>query len=757
MKRSRHPPIRPQQGPELLGASFQHAVAAAVDHYSAGRFAEAEREGRTALVLAPSDPSALNILAGVAMESGRTDEAISLFKRALSGQPRNPFIQFNLGETYRRGGMLDKALACFERAATLKPDFAEALALAGDMLRALQRPPQALRHYRRVLSAEPTHARALLGLGLLLLERGDAADAAEHFAAALRSVPERHALRASLLSNFGLAQVQMGKGAEGLEALAEAVRAAPEVAAVWRLLAIHLRDTRIVPAGAQFRSTLLDLFARDDVNPRDLATAALAALAQNESVRTLLARVEAEPSATDRLLDTNADAAARLVHDPLFLALLANAPIANVPVELILVELRRALLRSIAASTADIAADFPLALCVARQSFLNEYVHFVRADETEMLERLIASLDREDFGVQPGDAIGATIAAAYRPLSDMPIASRLSAERHPALADLIRAQIEEPEREAQLRQQLPILRPIVDRVSLAVQEQYQQSPYPRWTRRGLDEPLSFRAAVGAALPHLPMAQIPNPERPRILVAGCGTGLEIMNTANMFSAPSILAIDLSATSLGYAMRKAEEHDLSDVEFLQADIIDLSALADRFDMITSFGVLHHMDDPARGLQVLAGLLKPTGLMRIGLYSAIGRQPIVQARAFIADAHYQPDPEGIRALRRGLMTQRPPELEAVLSPASDFWTMSDCRDLLFHVNEHHFTLPEVGTLLDDAGLHFLGLQFARSDDRSRYLAGHSSPRALQDIAALHRYELDHPDLFGDTYRIWARPARR
>ena len=47
-----------------------------------------------------------------------------------------------------------------------------------------------------------------------------------------------------------------------------------------------------------------------------------------------------------------------------------------------------------------------------------------------------------------------------------------------------------------------------------------------------------------------------PESPEILVAGCGTGQHALITASRFSNARVLAVDLSLSSLSYAMRKTQ---------------------------------------------------------------------------------------------------------------------------------------------------------------------------------------------------------
>lgn len=754
MSRSPSLPARPTLGSPAPAMQDLHE---AVAHANAGRWMDAQIYAERVLALQPREPSALNVLGLVAMNTGRPGEAIASFERAAAGQPKNPFIQYNLGEAHRRAGTLGAAAAAFARAARLKPDFAEAFAASGDALRGLGRTGEAEAHYRKALRIAPASAAALNGYGLLRLGRGDPGGAADLFAAGLQAAPPGHPMRAALLANLGLAWLQLGQGLEGLDALAQAVEAAPEDAEAWRRLARALRHTRVAPATPGFRAMLLKLFDRPDVNPRNLATAAIAVLRQDAAIDRLLSSIVEAPRALTQTLEREAAAATRLVQDPLFRSLLVSAPIPDVAIELLLVQLRSDLLDLTEAEPEALEEELGLAVALARQAFHNEYVLFAAAEEQRRVDGLIASLDRHDLGPKTGDATKIAIVAAYRALASTPLAARLQGLAPPSLAELLREQLAEPAEEAELRAALPVLKRPTDATSRAVQAQYEQNPYPRWARCSLGEPLGFRTAVRSALPDLPAHEVPDPVRPRVLVAGCGTGLETLRVANTYRGASILAVDLSAASLGYAMRKAREYGLNNVEHLQADILDLAELGERFDLIDSFGVLHHMADPAKGLQVLAELLEPEGFLFVGLYSEIGRQAVAAARAHIAASGYRDNADGIRALRRDLMLDgAPPALEGVMSPASDFWTLSDCRDLLFHVNEHRFTLPQIGELLSAAGLEFLGVRFGHAADEVRYLRENPRRGALRDLEALHRHELQHPEVFGDTYRLWARPRR-
>ena len=108
-------------------------------------------------------------------------------------------------------------------------------------------------------------------------------------------------------------------------------------------------------------------------------------------------------------------------------------------------------------------------------------------------------------------------------------------------------------------------------------------------------------------------------------------------------------------------------------------------------------------------------------------------------------------IRQARRDIMRELDPALAPLLSPASDFWTMSDTRDLIFHVQEHRFTLLEIGRMIESSGLTFLGLALRNPADKLVFSQEFPEPDAARSISNWHEFEKRHPETFGDTYKIW------
>jgi SAM-dependent methyltransferase len=393
--------------------------------------------------------------------------------------------------------------------------------------------------------------------------------------------------------------------------------------------------------------------------------------------------------------------------EPLLLRLFEDTVIRDAELERTIVEARRRMLREPLA--------FPVMVAIAHQCFNAEYVFDETPEERAHVDAL-----------QPTSPSSCAVYACYRPLSSLERVDRAGIE------SLARRQIDEPSEEKRLAGTIPSMGRTDDPVSLKVRAQYEENPYPRWvrTQAALDP-----VALGGS--------------PRILVAGCGTGQHAVATALRYPGGTVLAVDLSLASLAYAKRKSAELGVANVEYRQGDILALGALGERFELIECSGVLHHMDHPLEGWRVLALLRKPGGRMRIGLYSEAGRRQVVRARELIAEHGFGPDPEGIRAARREI---RKDPLLAQLARNEDFFSVSGCRDLLFHVHERRFTLAEVESMIAQLGLKFLGFEFSDSGASARrYLERFPEDRSGVRLANWHRFEQEFPDTFSRMYQFW------
>jgi ubiquinone/menaquinone biosynthesis C-methylase UbiE len=412
----------------------------------------------------------------------------------------------------------------------------------------------------------------------------------------------------------------------------------------------------------------------------------------------------------------------QVLSDPLLLKLLEETVIRDPQLEHLLVLERRNALHGG-------RLPLPQLIAIAHQCFNTEYVFAESEDERAELANLPRSAQLRDLAMY----------AAYRPLNTLPhpdeLAKRLAST---PLASLARRQIVEQEEEHRLRAGIASLGRPTSAVSAAVRAQYEENPYPRWRR-------------------VPLVTPEERSPSRVLIAGCGTGQHAISTALRMPQAKLLAIDLSLTSLAYAKRKTIELRVPNIEYRQGDLLSLRPEHGRFDHVEASGVLHHLEDPLAGWRVLTDLVEPGGSMRIGLYSERGRRAIVRARELIAEHGFAPTPEGIRRCRAAILARAQDDLFARLVRNEDFYSMSGCRDLLFHVQEHRFELPQLKQMIEALGLAFAGFEFADSGtSATRYAARYPRDAAMIDLDNWDLLEREHPDTFSRMYQFRVVKAR-
>ena len=115
---------------------------------------------------------------------------------------------------------------------------------------------------------------------------------------------------------------------------------------------------------------------------------------------------------------------------------------------------------------------------------------------------------------------------------------------------------------------------------------------------------------------------------------------------------------------------------------------------------------MDNPFKGWKILTSCLNNDSLMLIGLYSEKARQHIKEIKNKINKLKLQSNYKNIIKFRKDLIENNNDQWNYIKS-SPDFYTVSGVRDLLFHVQEHRFTISKIKEYLDKLGLIFLGFE--------------------------------------------------
>ncbi len=714
-----------------------------------GQLKEAVASYDKAIQIKPDYAEAYSNRGNALQDLGSLKEAVASYDKAIQIKPDYAEAYSNRGVALKALGQLREAVASYEKAIQIKADYAEAFSNHGNALQALGQLKEAIASYDKAIQIKPDYAEAFSNRGVTLHAHGQLKEAVASYDRAIQIKPDY----AEAYCNRGAALKALGQLDTAIENYHQAVSIDPQNGLYWAGFADVLQPVKFTSCSDDLVRDLLQMLEQPTVRPHDVSSAMISALHYHPQVLRAL-----ELSKSDRI-DENIDhLTAKLSTVPLLLRVMELSPIADLDVEQLFTQMRKAMLNRVTSGEGG-NQGLPFYAALALHCFTNEYVFPETERERQEVELL---QEKAKAALEKGSTIPPTWVAllgAFRPLNSFSWADDLlNSEWSGDIKKVIAVQVNDVREEQVLCSQIPSLTSIDDKVSQLVRSQYEENPYPRWVNAGLsDKPRTIRQVLKSMKLHLDFDEQQFSDKPDILIAGCGTGQHALGTASQFLNCKVLAVDLSLSSLSYAMRKTQELGITNIEYKQGDILELNQLGKQFDIIESVGVLHHMNDPLAGWRVLVDRLRTGGLMNIGLYSAIARQHIVEARRQIAKKKYTNSPDDIRRYREEFINMKlnsDAEISAVMD-SLNFYSLSECRDLLFHVQEHRFTLPQIEVALNDLGLTFLGFELKQSWIMSRFSELYPENDAPTSLSLWHQFELNNPDTFRGMYLFWVQKA--
>jgi 2-polyprenyl-3-methyl-5-hydroxy-6-metoxy-1,4-benzoquinol methylase/cytochrome c-type biogenesis protein CcmH/NrfG len=602
---------------------------------------------------------------------------------------------------------------------------------------------EAIQSLKRVTELDPSDADAQYNLGVLLKESGQIQEAIVAYRKALNLSPEV----AETFNNLGILLCEQGRIGEGIDAYKLALSVQPNYREALLNLGGELQTVHFAAEDRSLYPCLEELLtAANMATPADVAPAILSLLKHDPILLDMLR----EPSGQ---LDLKAhlNRISKLEQLPLLQKLMRLCPLPDLELERVFTGMRSMLLEHVSA-LADTPFLESFQVTLSLQCFLNEYVYFETERDTENVAGLSRHIEQRLAAGKEPEVAELLCLSSFRPLHRFRWSEDLSSLAK--LPEIRERLITQPLAERRLARKILTLGPISNDVSIKVKRQYEDNPYPRWAQLGVtqaklpvDEYLKGQGIRHQSLRHQAL------ESPRILVAGCGTGQHALQVALRHPESRVLAVDLSRASLSYAQRQAASLDVTGLEFMQGDILDLAKLGEHFDIIESVGVLHHMDDPSVGWAVLTELLSPSGLMKIGLYSELARKDIVTIREEIVALGLQGCESDIRAFRQQV-AQSTKSHHKKLAMSKDFFSLSELRDAIFHIQEHRFTIPQLVQCLENLKLQFCG--FTPSELNQELDLHYNGQADHYNLNAWHQFEVDHPDTFRGMYQFWCqKPA--
>jgi len=598
-----------------------------------------------------------------------------------------------------------------------------------------------------VSTRRPTPRQDWVALATRAFRSGDLKGAQAAYTEALRQDRKN----AELHFEFAAVLAALGEIEDSVVHLTHALRLKPQHEEAARRLSRLLGRFAIADAGRLEPYGLKAALAAQGIDLQPITEVALKYVTATspELANAIEAARNGQVEETARKLILNRTS--EVLKSDLLLSALQAGVVMDPGLERLLTALRRVLLLEVPAERFEDRALYAFVLAMLAQVWNNDHVWAETDAEIAAVDRL--AIDKT--ALLAGDlemARRLVLWSLYRPVETILPPQEAGAcgnIRPKPLREAVQQYLDRRCEEQRAAESIPRLAPLSDQTSKRVAEQYEASPYPRWTSLYISRPGAMKATLARFFEPSRLAFMDGLFD--VLIAGAGTGKQALQSAFAYGPQArVLATDLSAASLGYAQAAAKRYGVSNVEFMVADILDADGLDRQFDIIECVGVLHHMADPWAGWRKLLSRLKPGGLMYIGLYSATARANFRELRQSPDYPGPDCDDRAARAWRSQLLDRSAGSPGAELVISRDFYTLHEFRDLALHASEQHVTLEEIERFLTENGLAFRGFAldplvlaaFAKEYPNSKW------PGSLADWQS---FERGRPQVFEAMYRFW------
>ncbi len=685
----------------------------ALENQKKNNYNLAEKLYNEILKIEPNHLESICYLATLFAQTKRTHLAKQLFLKANEINPNNPSINNNLGNIFLELGESQKALKYYERAIKIKPDYADSHLNLGIAFKSLKKYQQAIVCFQKAISIQPENFRSYNVLGRILKEQGDYNKAISCYEKSIKINPNNEMTLNSVLDLFTSIQFSnlTTKNSKSI-----------------KNLIIFLLNKNNINHSQIFHNVKLLIF-----------------IDQNQD--------EIQKIINSESLLINNTIIKKLLKEKFFHLMLQKSFIRDRFIEKILTRIRKEILFILKKENQNILNEyFEFIISLAEQSFLNEYVFFQSEEEIQIID----NLEKKLLNNLENNEIKIAILGSYKPLlKSINLKNKLInyVSKNDLFNDMIKMQIKEPLEEFEYKNSIKSISEISDEVSKKVKDQYEENPYPRWRFANKSIVTNFMLHLNSDIKPNNIEFNNNFLNPNVLIAGCGTGQQLINAIG-YQNSNIIGVDLSLSSLAYAKRKMEEIGVKNVELIQGDILHLKKLNKKFDVIECGGVLHHMNKPLEGLKVLLDLLEPHGFLKLGLYSEISRKHIVKIRKFIGNRNFNNTENDIRDCREAILNQKDDNSLYKIIHNHDFYSTSGTRDLIFHVQEHRFTIPEITEILKNFNLEFLG--FANPFFKKKYLQLFPDDKKNLSLDNWNNFEINNPDAFKGMYQFWVKKLK-
>ena len=380
----------------------------------------------------------------------------------------------------------------------------------------------------------------------------------------------------------------------------------------------------------------------------------------------------------------------------------------------------------------------------AEQKFFCEFIYHETDEEKELLKKLENKIKKKDDICE----LSILLISLYKPLNkcnylQKKLVSYISKSNE--FNEFLKYVFHDPNKDKEVGMSLKSMSNFSNKTSRLMKSQYEQNPFPRWR-------YTLRPMEGVDINELTQKFSQTFfNEPEILIAGCGTGQQALLYSSYKDA-KIHAVDLSRESLAYAIRMAKDKNIKNINFYHLDLLDLELLNKKFDIIISTGCLHHMEKPEDGLESLVNVLKPQGLIYLGLYSKRARSEIEWIRKYIQKKKIDFTEDNIRVFRTKILNSKNKKFQFI-KDLFDFFSLSNFRDLLFNYTEHTYDFIKIKELLESKKLNFIAFNEMNSNTAKLFKVHFPNVNEKSLLESWDKFEKIYPKTFIGMYKFWIK----
>ena len=748
-----------------------------INNHIKGNLEEAERGYITFMKNGFSDADIFSNYALICEGKGELEKAIKLYERCISNYPNHIFSKVNLSFLYYKLNNTKKAFLLINDVIEINPNLPNGYNIKGLILKSLNKYNEAKLCLEKAIELDKNYFDAYINLGLLNKDYTKYNDAEKYYLKALEidkksaiahlnlgaCYKEKLDINKAILhteiaielddklenSYLNLATIYNQKGDynKSLRLLRKEIKNNPNNDISFQLLSELLTKTDVLEiSNKDNREFLKIILDRKDISHRELFI----------NVSNLIAPKILEKLSIIEFNLYESNEFDILIKDKELLKALSLLIFCSPLWERVLSNIRKLMLLNYLDKKKLNPHVFNFVIALGAQCFLNEYVYYISDEEKIKLEEVKKSINKN----QNNQDLKLALISCYQSLysiNNKIINLNNYSSANKEFNKLLDLQYKEIIVEREISNNIKRIGKISDLISKEVKSQYELNPYPRWryntyAKTNTQNLLSvINSEIHPNYIRSNQTKSTN-EKLNILIAGCGTGIQILE-ASRYSNCEVTAIDLSKTSISYAKRKIEEYGMSNINFIEMDLLELTHLNKKFDLIECSGVLHHMQNPEKGLANLIESLETNGFLKLGLYSKYARQEIIKARELIIGKEIEPNIDAIRNFRNNVLNGTIKQINKIRN-WSDFYSTSMCRDLCFHTQEKCYSLIEIKNMLENANLEFLGFTLSK-DIKKKYQKENKDKKSQKDLKLWDEFEKKNPNSFREMYQFWTRKS--